>query len=68
MSVATDRKESIVEVTCEEIQESLAEVEETEQQRLDRLGREKPPQFYSFWSELFFVYSIIALQFMVVCD
>lgn len=41
-------------------------MEESERQRIDRLGRERPPQFKSFWAEVFFVYSVIASQFMAV--
>ena len=40
--------------------------EESEQARLDRLGRERPAKFKSFASELAFSYSIIASQFMAV--
>ncbi|MCJ1316975.1 hypothetical protein MMC15_002296 [Xylographa vitiligo] len=38
--------------------------EETERERVDRLGRERPPQFQSLWAEALFVYSIVASQFM----
>ena len=41
-------------------------VEETERQRVERLGRERPPQFRSLWAEVLFVYSILASQFMAV--
>ena len=41
-------------------------MEESERQRIERLGRERPPQFKSFWAEVFFVYSVIASQFMAV--
>ena len=41
-------------------------IEETEKQRVERLGRERPPQFKSLWAELLFVYSILASQFMAV--
>ena len=38
--------------------------EESERERLERLGRERPPQFQSMWAEVLFVYSILASQFM----
>ena len=40
--------------------------EETEQERIERLGRERPPQLKSLWAEVLFVYSILASQFMAV--
>ena len=40
--------------------------EETEEARIDRLGRERPPQFKSAWAEYLFCYSILASQFMAV--
>ncbi len=40
--------------------------EETEQQRLQRLGRERPAKFKSLTAEVFFCYSVIASQFMAV--
>ena len=43
---------------------SALPIEETEQQRIERLGRERPPQFKSLWAEILFVYSILASQFM----
>lgn len=36
--------------------------EETEQQRIERLGRERPAQFKSAWAEIAFVYSIVCSQ------
>lgn len=52
--------------------ESLAvpggeEVIESEQARIERLGRERPAKFKSLGAELAFCYSIIASQFMAVC-
>lgn len=40
--------------------------EETELERVERLGRERPAQFQSFWAEGLFIYSILASQFMAV--
>jgi hypothetical protein len=40
--------------------------EEPENDTLERLGRERPPQFKSAWAEVLFVYSILASQFMAV--
>ena len=42
------------------------DIEETEEQRVERLGRERPAQFKSVWAEVLFVYSILASQFMAV--
>lgn len=42
------------------------ESEEAERQRIERLGRERPPKLKSFGAELFFCYSVIASQFMAV--
>ena len=39
---------------------------ETEQARIERLGRERPAKFESVGAELAFCYSIIASQFMAV--
>ena len=39
---------------------------ETEQARIERLGRERPAKFKSVGAELAFCYSIIASQFMAV--
>ena len=52
--------------------ESLAvpggeEVLESEQARIERLGRERPAKFKSLGAELAFCYSIIVSQFMAVC-
>lgn len=52
--------------------ESLAvpgeeEIIESEQARIERLGRERPAKFKSLGAELAFCYSIIASQFMAVC-
>ena len=41
--------------------------EESERTRIERLGRERPPQFKSIWAELGFVYSIVASQLLAVC-
>ncbi|KAL8903784.1 MAG: hypothetical protein Q9207_003708 [Kuettlingeria erythrocarpa] len=38
--------------------------EETERQRLERLGRERPAKLKSLTAEIFFCYSVIASQFM----
>ncbi|KAI4192317.1 MAG: hypothetical protein LQ346_004362 [Caloplaca aetnensis] len=38
--------------------------EETERQRLERLGRERPAKLNSLTAEVFFCYSVIASQFM----
>ena len=38
--------------------------EESLQARIERLGRERPPTFTTFWSEFFFVFSIIMSQFL----
>ena len=43
------------------------EVIESEQARIERLGRERPAKFKSLAAELAFCYSIIASQFMAVC-
>ncbi len=43
------------------------EVTESEQARIERLGRERPAKFKSLGAELAFCYSIIASQFMAVC-
>ncbi len=40
--------------------------EETERQRLERLGRERPAKLKSLTAEIFFCYSVIASQFMAV--
>ena len=40
------------------------QVEETECERVERLGRARPPQFKSIWSEVTTVYSIIMSQLM----
>lgn len=52
--------------------ESLAvpggeEIIESDQARIERLGRERPAKFKSLGAELAFCYSIIASQFMAVC-
>ncbi len=39
---------------------------ESDRARIERLGRERPPQFKSLGAELAFCYSIIASQFMAV--
>lgn len=41
--------------------------EESERARIERLGRERPPQFKSIWAELGFVYSIVTSQLLAVC-
>ena len=43
------------------------ELIESEQARIERLGRERPAKFKSLGAELAFCYSIIASQFMAVC-
>lgn len=43
------------------------EAPESEQTRIERLGRERPAKFKSFGAELAFCYSVIASQFMSVC-
>lgn len=40
--------------------------EETERQRIERLGRERPAKLNSLGAEVFFCYSVIASQFMAV--
>ena len=40
------------------------EQDETEQTRLDRLSRQRPPQFPTIWSEIAFAYSILTSQMM----
>ena len=40
--------------------------EETERQRIERLGRERPAKLKSLGAEVFFCYSVIASQFMAV--
>ena len=42
------------------------DTDEIEEQRVERLGRERPAQFKSLWAEVLFVYSILASQFMAV--
>ena len=39
---------------------------ETEEARIERLGRQRPAKFKSLWAEIFFCYSILASQFMAV--
>ena len=39
---------------------------ESDRARIERLGRERPPQFKSLGAELAFCYSVIASQFMSV--
>ncbi len=39
---------------------------ESDRARIERLGRERPPQFNSLGAELAFCYSVIASQFMSV--
>ncbi|MCJ1389848.1 hypothetical protein MMC18_002705 [Xylographa bjoerkii] len=39
-------------------------IEESERERVERLGRNRPPQFQSLWAEVLFVYSIVASLFM----
>ena len=43
------------------------ELIESDQARIERLGRERPAKFKSLGAELAFCYSIIASQFMAVC-
>lgn len=42
------------------------EAAETERQRIERLGRERPAKLKSPGAEVFFCYSVIASQFMAV--
>lgn len=42
------------------------ESEESEGQRIERLGRERPAKLKSLGAEIFFCYSVIASQFMAV--
>ena len=42
------------------------EASESEQARIERMGRERPEKFKSFAAELAFCYSVIASQFMSV--
>ena len=42
------------------------ESEEAEQQRIERLGRERPAKLTSFGAEILFCYSVIASQFIAV--
>jgi hypothetical protein len=41
-------------------------VEETDRERIQRLGRQRPAQFKTIWAEAAFCYSIIASQLMAV--
>jgi len=41
--------------------------EESEEARIERLGRERPAKFKSVGAELAFCYAILASQFMAVC-
>lgn len=43
-------------------------VEESESDRVERLGRERPQIFKSLWAEIGFCYSILASQIMAVSD
>ncbi len=43
-----------------------SESDESERQRTERLGRERPAKLKSIGAEIFFCYSIIASQFMAV--
>ena len=47
-------------------QKSTPGVEESEGDRIERLGRERPAQFKTIWAEILFIYSILASQFMAV--
>lgn len=42
-------------------------IEESEEERIERLGRERPAMFKSLGAELAFCYAILASQFMSVC-
>ncbi len=43
-----------------------SESEESERQRIERLGRERPAKLKSIGAEIFFCYSVIASQFMAI--
>jgi len=43
-------------------------VEESEGDRIERLGRERPQIFKSLWAEIGFCYSILASQIMAVSN
>ena len=72
MKAVDDREESPLKLSkngpSERPDKSLASPpsEETELERVERLGRERPAQFQSVWAEGLFVYSILASQFMAV--
>lgn len=40
------------------------DVDESESERIDRLGRERPPEFRNWQSEFVFCYSIMASQLL----
>ena len=40
---------------------------ETSSARIERLGRQRPAQFKTLWSEIAFAYSVLASQMMAVC-
>lgn len=44
--------------------DNVSRTEETEHDRIERLGRERPAQFSSIWSEVAFCYSVIMSQLM----
>lgn len=43
-------------------------IEESEEARIERLGRERPAKFKSFGAEFAFCYAVLASQFMCVCN
>ncbi len=44
------------------------DVEESEGDRIERLGRERPQIFKSLWAEIGFCYSVLASQIMAVSN
>ena len=50
----------------EEHQHGHGDIEEEERARIERLGRERPPEFKSFIAEVCFCYSILASVIMAV--
>lgn len=46
---------------------NLPTIEESEEARLERLGRQRPEVFESVWSEIGFVFSICMSQILTVC-
>ena len=50
----------------EEVSNRLGDSDEDERARIERLGRERPPNFKSFFAEVCFCYSILASMIMGV--